>query len=100
MIRDFPAVVDALSSETGVTLGRMFGAAGLKAGKRVFAMEVKGELVVKLSPERAAELRALKLTRPFDPGHGRPMKQWLSIAPQAEVDWLELAREALLCVRG
>jgi hypothetical protein len=29
MIRDFPAVVAALSSETGVTLGRMFGAEGL-----------------------------------------------------------------------
>ncbi len=31
----------------------MFGADGLKAGGKVFAMEVKGALVVKLSAARA-----------------------------------------------
>ncbi len=36
MIRNFAAVVDALSSEADVTKGRMFGSEGLKIGKLGF----------------------------------------------------------------
>ena len=76
------------------------GSEGLKVGKQVFAMEVKGKLVVKVSLERASELRDAGLAQAFDPGHGRPMKQWVSVAPRAKVDWLELSREGLVFVRG
>lgn len=100
MTRDLASVVRALSSEPGVTRGRMFGSDGLKVGKQVFAMEVKGKLVVKVSAERAAELRDSGLAQAFDPGHGRPMKQWVAIAPAAKVDWVALSREALAFVRG
>jgi hypothetical protein len=100
VIRDFPAVIHALSEEPGVTKGRMFGADGLKVGKHVFAMEVSGKLVVKLSADRAAELRNKRLAEAFDPGHGRPMKQWVAIGPQAEIDWLALSREAMTYVRA
>ncbi len=44
-------------------------------------MEVKGKLVVKLSAERATELRDAVFAEAFDPGHGRPMKQWVAIDP-------------------
>ena len=100
MIRDFAKVVAALGSEPSVSRGKMFGSEGLKVGKSVFAMEVKGKLVVKLSAERAAELRDAGLAEAFDPGHGRPMKQWVAIAPRARVDWLKLAREAFEFVVG
>jgi TfoX/Sxy family transcriptional regulator of competence genes len=100
VIRDFASVIDALASEPGVSTGRMFGSEGLKVGKQVFAMEVKGKLVVKVSAERASELRDAGLAQAFDPGHGRPMNQWLSVAPRAKVDWLQLSREALAYVRG
>lgn len=100
MIRDFTDVVAALSSERGVTKGRMFGSVGLKVGKQVFAMDVKGRLVVKVSPQRASELRDAGLADAFDPGHGRPMKQWVAIDTRAKVDWLQLSREALAYVRG
>ncbi len=99
MIRDFAGVVAALSAEPGVTRGRMFGAEGLKVGASVFAMEVKGRLVVKLSEARAVELRASGAAVAFDPGHGRPMKQWVSVAPGGTTDWVVLAREALGFVR-
>jgi hypothetical protein len=95
VIRTFEKVVAALSTEPGVETGRMFASEGLKIGGRIFAMEVKGKLVVKLSAERAEELRRSKVATAFDPGHGRPMKQWVSISPKANVDWLDLAREAL-----
>jgi TfoX/Sxy family transcriptional regulator of competence genes len=100
VIRDFARVVDALRGEPGVSRGKMFGSEGLKVGRSVFAMEVKGRLVVKLSAERAAELRDAGLAEAFDPGHGRPMKQWVAIAPRAKVDWLRLSREAFAFVRG
>ena len=78
----------------------MFGSEGLKIGKQVFAMEVKGRLVVKVSLERASELQAARLSQPFDPGHGRLMKQWVSVDSRAKLDWLQLSREALAYVRG
>ena len=88
-------VAAALGGAKGVSRGKMFGSVGLKVGKQVFAMEVKGKLVVKVSPERAEELRGKGLAKAFDPGHGRPMKQWVAVSPEARVDWLELASEAL-----
>ena len=100
MIRDFSKVVAALGNEPGVSRGKMFGSEGLEVGKSVFAMEVKGRLVVKLSAERAAELRDGGLAEAFDPGHGRPMKQWVAIDPSSRVDWLKLSREALDFVGG
>lgn len=100
MIRDFSQVLGALGAAPGVSRGKMFGAEGLKVGKSVFAMEVKGKLVVKLSAERAAELCTAGLAQAFDPGHGRPMKQWVAVSPAAPIDWLTLSREALAFVGG
>lgn len=94
MIREFSAVLTALTAEGGVDLGKMFGSQGLRADGKVFAMEVKGRLVVKLSLERASALVAEGLAVPFDPGHGRLMKQWVAVSADSPVDWLELAREA------
>lgn len=95
MTRDFASVVAALSKERGVT-----GSEALKFDSKVFAMGVKGELVVKVSGERARELLEATHASAFDPGHGRIMKQWVSIATHAELDWCELAREALAYARG
>lgn len=100
MTRDFASVVRALGSARGVTQGHMFGSLGLKVGKQVFAMEVKGRLVVKVSPERAVWLRGAGLAEAFDPGHGRVMKQWVAVDPAAALDWVELSREALAYVGG
>lgn len=63
-------------------------------------MEVKGKLVVKLSTERAKELRDAGVVEEFDPGHGRPMKQWVAIEPSSKIDWLKLSRQALAFVGG
>lgn len=91
----FGAVVAALAHEGDVTTSRMFGSDGLKAGGKVFAMSVKGRLVVKLVAERVAELVASGVAVPFDPGHGRVMREWAAVADRPDVDWLELSREAL-----
>jgi hypothetical protein len=79
--------------------GRKFGSNGLKAHGKLFALFTQGTLVVKLPKERVAELVDAKLGKPFDPGHGRLMKEWLAvISPKAS--WIDLAREAFAYVSG
>jgi hypothetical protein len=53
-----------------------------------------------LRRDQQAELRAAGKAEAFDPGHGRPMKQWVAVSGDAKVDWLKLSREALDFVRG
>jgi hypothetical protein len=72
-----------------------FGSNGLKVGGKLFALFTQGTLVVKLPRDRAAALAESGVGEPFDPGHGRLMKEWLTLAPERTPDeWLDLAREA------
>jgi hypothetical protein len=99
----FEKVVRALKGEDGVEepkpSRREFGSNGLKVHGKIFAMLVRGALVVKLRKERVDELVASGKGNRFDPGRGRLMKEWLSIE-SAEGDWLRLAEEALSFVGG
>lgn len=99
MTKSFDQVLAALGNAPGVTRGRMFGSDGLKFGGRVFAMEVKGRLVVKLSAARVAELVASGCER-FDPGHGRLMREWASVPVDGPQEWVSLAQEALRSAGG
>jgi hypothetical protein len=59
-------------------------------------MLVKGKLVVKLPKPRVDALIASGDGERFDPRHdGRLMKEWLSLEPTSEEEWLPLAREAM-----
>ena len=58
----------------------MFGSVGLKVHGKVFAMVVNGALVVKLPAPRAGALIQSGQCTAFDPGHGRPMKEWVSVS--------------------
>ena len=78
--------------------GHRFGASGLKVDGRIFAMVSRGQLVFKLPKPRVAELAAAGLGTPFDPGHGRLMKEWIALDPGAPADWRGLAGEALAFV--
>lgn len=77
-----------------VSQGRMFGATGLKVAGKVFAMLVKGKLVVKLPKERVDRIVTSGRGEYFDPGHGRPMKEWVAMGPQHKRQWLKLSQEA------
>lgn len=93
--RDDPSVT--LPSEGG---GKKFGAGGLKVDGKIFAMLSRGELVVKLPKERVDALVASGQGKPFDPGHGRVMKEWVTIAPDQGRRWAKLAQEARQFVAG
>jgi len=72
---------------------RQFGSAALKVGGKIFAMPAQGTLVLKLPASRVDALVAAGLGTRFDPGHGRTMKEWVSLHG-ADDGWLTLAREA------
>jgi hypothetical protein len=96
----FAAVADALAKEPRVTLGSSgktgFGSSALQVEGKIFAMlSSKGNFVVKLPKRRVEDLEAAGVGQRFDPGHGRLMKEWLSLEPASVADWLSLAREAL-----
>lgn len=90
----FTPIIEAFQNNAEVSLARMFGSSGLKVSGKVFAMMVKGDLVVKLPKERVEALVSAKLGKYFDPGHGRLMKEWVAIKPKAAAQWLKLAKEA------
>ena len=80
--------------------GKGFGSNGLRVGGKIFAMLVNDRLVVKLPKQRVDALIAGGEGERFDPGHGRLMREWLSLAPESRTDWLALAREAMEFVAG
>ena len=79
---------------------RAFGATSLKARGKIFAMLVNERLVLKLPKARVDELAASGAGVRFDPGHGRVQKEWLSVEPGRDDDWLRLATEAEAFVSG
>ena len=98
----YATLVETLLSHADVTFGSPgrtgFGSSALQIRGKIFAMLVKGRLVVKLPRQRVDALVASGDGEPFDPGHGRLMKEWLSLAPTSEAGWLPLATEAMAFV--
>jgi hypothetical protein len=99
----FVEVIKALLSNPDVTppsddppAKRRFGSTELKVHNKIFAMLVRGQLVVKLPRQRVDALVASGDGQRFDPRHdGRLMKEWLVVAPTSAVEWLPLAQEAM-----
>ena len=96
----FDEVLEALLADPDVTRGMTFGHRAAKLGRKVFACDFDGELVVKLGRERVDELVASGRATRFDPMGGRPMRDWAQVPPP-DGDlrpWVELAEEAKLAV--
>jgi hypothetical protein len=95
----FEAIVEELRSLPDVTppSGETgFGASGLKIQNKIFAMLVRGKLVIKLPRARVDALIASGQGERFDPRHdGRLMKEWVTLEPTSEEEWLKLSREAM-----
>jgi hypothetical protein len=94
----FDGLVDELVAIPGVTPpgpGTGFGSSALRYRKKIFAMLVRGRLVVKLPKARVDALVAAGEGVRFDANKGTPMKEWLSLDPESGLDWSQLAREAL-----
>jgi hypothetical protein len=91
-------LIDELVGTPGVTPpsgGTGFGRSGLRFQRKIFAMLVRGRLVVKLPADRIDALIEAGEGVRFDANKGTPMREWFSLDPGSHLDWLPLAREAL-----
>jgi len=99
----FATIVEELLSHPDITppsdgpqSKKEFGSSALKVKNKIFAMLVGGKLVVKLPKHRVDALVASGAGERFDPRHdGRLMKEWVTVEPTSEEDWLDLSREAM-----
>ena len=84
----------------GETPARGFGSDALRVGGSIFAMYVRGNLVVKLPRHRVDALVAGGQAERFCANRGRPMKEWAVILADNLAAWIDLAEEALHFVRS
>jgi hypothetical protein len=98
----YAQMVRAFLRRPGITQqGRGFGSAALKVRGKMFAtLSPAGALVVKLPRQRVDALVADGQGRPFEPGPGRVMTEWLELNAASDRDWTSLAEEALAFVSG
>jgi hypothetical protein len=79
----------------GVTSGTGFGrSVGLRIRGKIFAIYNDEELILKLPKNRVGELIESGKGRPWGPGTGRIMKEWVAIPEAAREQWGALAAEA------
>lgn len=97
----FARLAETLSKDPRVDPPEMaraqgFGSKGLKVARKLFAFHSsRGRLVLKLPSDRVDALSSSGEGMPFDPGHGRVMKEWVAIDFASKSLWPRLAREAL-----
>ena len=94
----FETLVDALVAIPDITppgQSRGFGSHALRYRKRIFAMLVRGRLVVKLPKARVDALVESGDGVRFDANKGTPMKEWFAVDQASDLPWLPLAHEAL-----
>jgi hypothetical protein len=99
----FAALIDELLGIPGVTPprgGSGFGRSALRVENKIFAMLVRGDLVLKLPRRRVDTLIAAGQGIRFDANKGTPMQEWLRLDPESALPWPPLAREALEFVRN
>jgi TfoX/Sxy family transcriptional regulator of competence genes len=91
----YEIIAEELQADPAVRTGVMFGHKCLKTGRKMFACDYDGELLLKLPPDRLEELKR-EGARDFNP-MGRPMNGWILVAEPADDAvgvWLDLAEEA------
>jgi hypothetical protein len=94
----FEGLVDEFTGRPGITppgATRGFGRSALRAHGRIFAMFVRGRLVLKLPRGRVEELVEGGHGVRFDANKGTPMKEWVAMDPASTQPWSALAEEAL-----
>ena len=103
----FEDLVTEFNDVDGVTPprgGAGFGRSALRYRGKIFAMHVRGALVVKLPADRVAVLVAAGHGAHFDANKGTPMREWFATNPDSDPDsatnWSDLAAEALAFARS
>ena len=89
----FEAILARFDGEPDVEQGTNFRSPGLRVRRKIFAMLVDGDLIVKLPADRCAALVDAGRGRPFRSGK-REMREWVAVGDEHADEWLRLAEEA------
>jgi len=93
---EYDNLVNTMEATGFAKASKMFGMPCLKNEKgKAFAGYFKGEVTFKLPPDIVQAWLKQKDAKLFDPGMGRPMKEWLVLSVDYAKQWPELAKEAL-----
>jgi hypothetical protein len=82
------------AGKSDATPSRGFGSKALKVNGKIFASLTKGRLLLKLPEARVDALVKSKKGQRFSTGVGRVKKEWITVGPSTEKEWLGLADEA------
>jgi len=93
LVADFADVPDVMPPGSGAGSG--FGSHALRYRRKIFAMFVRGQLVVKLPGVRVDALVDAGEGVRFDANKGTPMKEWFALGTDSGLGWRPLAAEAL-----
>jgi hypothetical protein len=88
------------SRDKDVVVNSGRGAQGIKYNGKMFIMFYKGDLVVKLAPDRIKELINGNIGEPFDPGTGKPMKDRMLLRVSKKDHWIRISEESKKFVIG
>jgi hypothetical protein len=95
---EFSQLMDELAADPTVGSGKMFGHDGACLGRKFFAMDYNGDLVLKLGADRVQELIDSGKGAAFEPMPGRAMGGWAQVPPgegeDSLAEWVTLAEEA------
>jgi hypothetical protein len=94
----FEDLVGEFNDTDGVTPpqgGSGFGRSALRYHGKIFAMFVRGDLVVKLPRQRVDDLVGAGHGERFTANKGTPMREWFTVGPDCPQTWSALAAEAL-----
>jgi hypothetical protein len=98
----FEDLVCEFNDTDGVTLprgGGGFGRSALRYHGKIFAMFVRGDLVLKLSRQRVDELVGAGHGERFTANKGTPMREWVTVGSDCPLTWSALAADALMFAR-
>lgn len=91
----FRALGAQLAASDNAAVGQMFGMPILKIGSKAFAGLHDEGLVFKLAGDSHAGALDLSGAHLFDPGMGRPMKEWVVVPAAHSAEWPRLGKAAL-----
>jgi hypothetical protein len=87
-----------LDGMPGLRRSKAFGLPVIKVDDKIAAAFKDGQLVLKLPPNRIAEIIDRGRGEPFS-AYGKTMTGWVALAPETDGDWLALTEEAVAFVR-
>jgi YjbR len=91
----FDLIAGRFLADPSVTEGTGFGKSrGLRVAGKIFAIFGTETITLKLPRARVDELVDAGRGERFDPGHGRIMREWLSVPAAYDDEWDELVDEA------